>query len=99
MSATTKEKRERRVMARSIPEVLEAVQAGKLSLRLADQMLYLPRAKQRAELRRRLKAIEDRERISARVAGEIRQYLDTHTKVDLLELNRRLHGAVSAMSQ
>jgi hypothetical protein len=52
MSATTKEKRERRVMARSLPEVLKAVQAGKLSLRLADQLLFLPQPKQRAELRR-----------------------------------------------
>jgi hypothetical protein len=95
VSATTKEKRERRVMRRALPEIVQAVRSGKLSLRLADQLLYLPRARQRAELQRRLKAIEDRERISARVAAEIREYLDTHPKVDLLELNRRLKAAIA----
>jgi hypothetical protein len=95
VSATTQEKRARRVERRAIPEIVEAVRVGKLSLRLADQMLYLPRARQRAELQRRLKAIEDRERISARVAAEIRQYLDTHPKVDLLELNQRLKAAIA----
>jgi hypothetical protein len=64
-------------------------------MRLADELLYLPRARQRAELQRRLKSIEDRERISAQVARELRQYLDTHPKVDLLELDRRLKAAVA----
>jgi hypothetical protein len=95
MSATTKEKRARRVMSRSLPETIEAVQSGKLSMRLADQLLYLPPSKQRSELHHRLKAIEDRERIRARVAAEIRQYLDTHPKVDLLELNQRLKAAIA----
>jgi hypothetical protein len=95
MSATTKEKRERRVMRRSIPEVVAAVRSGKMSLRLADQMLCLPPAKQRAELQRRLKAIEDRERVGVRVTAEIRQYLDTHTKVDLMELGRQIRAAIT----
>src|SRR5207249_3512857 len=97
MSATTKEKRARRVERRAIPEVLAAVHAGKLSLRLADELLYLPRARQRAELRRRMKSIEDRERISARVALEIREYLDTHppNKIDLLELGCQIRAAIA----
>jgi hypothetical protein len=95
MSATTKEKRARRIERRAIPEVVAAVHAGKLSMRLADELLYLPRARQRNELQRRLKSIEDRQRISGRVALEIRRYLDTHAKVDLLELDRRLKTVVA----
>ncbi len=76
MSATTQAKRLRRVERRAIPEVIEAVHAGKLSVRMADQLLYLPRGKQKAELRSRLKAIEDRERISGTAAEAIRGYLN-----------------------
>lgn len=95
MSATTKEKRARRVERRAPPETLEAVQSGKLSMRLADQMLYMPRARQRKELYRRLKSIEDRERICSHVARELCEYMDTHAKIDLLELRQRLHAAVT----
>ena len=95
MSATTQEKRARRVERRAIPEVVEAVRSGKLSVRLADQLLYLPKAQQKAELTRRLKAVEDRKRISATVARTIREYLDTTLKVDLQELNKRIREALS----
>jgi len=76
MSATTKDKRERRVLRRSVPEVVEAIHAGKLSVRLADQLLYLPRAKQRTELQRRLHAQDEFERRSRVAAETIREYLD-----------------------
>jgi hypothetical protein len=97
MSATTQEKRARRVERRAIPEVVEAVRSGKLSVRLADQLLYLPKAEQKAELTRRLKAVEDRERISATVARTIREYLDglEGRKVDLGTLNQRIREALS----
>jgi Asp-tRNA(Asn)/Glu-tRNA(Gln) amidotransferase B subunit len=95
MSATTQEKRARRVERRAIPEVVEAVRSGKLSIRLADQLLYLPKTEQKSELTRRLKAVEDRERISALVAQTIRQYLDTTSKVDLQELNERIREALA----
>jgi hypothetical protein len=97
MSATTQEKRARRVERRAIPEVVEAVRSGKLSVRLADQLLYLPKAQQKAELDRRLKAVEDRERISATVARTIREYLDCleGRKVDLGALNLRIREALS----
>ena len=95
MSATTQQKRARRVERRAIPEIVEAVRSGKLSVRLADQLLYLPKAEQKAELTRRLKAVEDRERISATVARTIREYLDTTSKVDLQELNERIRSALS----
>jgi hypothetical protein len=65
---------------RTIPEVLEAVHVGKLSLRLADELLYFPRARQRAKLQRRLKAVEDREPDQSAGTAEIREYLDTHSK-------------------
>ena len=95
MSATTQAKRLRRVEHRAIPEIVAAVRSGKLSIRLADQLLYLPKAEQKAELTRRLKAAEDRERISATVARTIREYLDTTLKVDLQELNERIREALS----
>jgi Asp-tRNA(Asn)/Glu-tRNA(Gln) amidotransferase B subunit len=95
MSATTQQKRARRVERRAIPEIVEAVRSGKLSVRLADQLLYLPKAEQKAELERRLKAVADRERISALVAQTIREYLDTTLKVDLQELNERIRDAMA----
>jgi hypothetical protein len=95
MSATTQEKRARRVERRASPEIVEAVRSGKLSVRLADQLLYLPKAEQKSELTRRLKAVADRERISALVAQTIREYLDTTLKVDLQELNERIRDALA----
>jgi hypothetical protein len=94
MSATTQARRLRRVERRAIPEIVAAVHTGKLSLRLVDQVLYLPKAEQKAELHRRLNAIEDRERISAAVARTIREYLNTTSKVDLQELNERIRSAI-----
>jgi hypothetical protein len=55
----------------------------------------LPKAQQKVELDRRLKAVEDRERIGATVARTIREYLDTTLKVDLQELNERIRQALS----
>ena len=52
----------------------------------------------KAELGRRLKAVEDRERQSAITAQAIREYLDTlgDRKVDLVELGRKiLQGSVA----
>jgi transcription elongation GreA/GreB family factor len=95
MSATTETKRLRRVERRAIPEIVAAVHTGQLSVRLADQLLYLPKAEQKAELDRRLEAVEDRERISALVARTIREYLDTASKVDLKELNQRIRSAIA----
>jgi hypothetical protein len=97
MSATTQEKRARRVERRAIPEVAEAVRSGKLSVRLADQLLYLPKAQQKAELERRLKAVEDRERLSATVARTIREYLDSLNgrRVDLVELGKIIREALA----
>jgi hypothetical protein len=95
MSATTQAKRLRRVERRAIPEIVAAVHTGKLSARLADQLLYLPKGEQKAELDRRLKAIDDRERISALVAQTIREYSDTASKVDLQELNQRIREAIT----
>ena len=95
MSATTQQKRARRVERRAIPEVVEAVRSGKLSVRLADQLLYLPKAQQKSELDRRLTEIAERERKHAIVARTIREYLDTTLKVDLQELNERIRKALA----
>ena len=53
-------------------------------MRLADQLLYLPRKEQKAELGRRLKAVEDRERQSAITAQAIREYLGRPWAIDAL---------------
>ena len=99
MSATTQAKRLRRVERRASPEIVAAVHAGKLSIRLADQLLYLPRKEQKAELRSRLKAIEDREWQSAITARTIREYLDQlgGKRVDLIELGSVIRAALSSV--
>lgn len=91
--STTTEKRARRVERRAIPEVVEAVHAGKLSVRLADELLYLPRARQRAELQRRLHAQDEAERRSRVVTETIRQYLDSNSTIDLEMLRSQIRAA------
>ena len=90
MSSTTKAKRLRRVEKRSLPEVLDAVHAGKLSPRVADQLLYLSPTRQRVELAKRLRTAEEREQLTHRVAEVIRNYLDHHQTVDLHALREEL---------
>jgi hypothetical protein len=91
MSATTKDKRERRVLRRSVPEVVEAVHVGKLSVRLADQLLYLPRGKQRTELQRRLHAQGETERRSRLAADTLKTYLATNPgRINLMELGQKI---------
>jgi hypothetical protein len=95
MSATTKEKRERRVMRRSIPEVVAAISSGKLSIRLGDDLLRLSRPKQKVALEHRLRAQDEAERRSRVAAETIRQYLDSCDNVNLEDLRRRIRAAIA----
>lgn len=88
-------KRRRRIERRCIAPVVEALHRGELSARSADIFLRLSPANQAAELERRITETRERERRHQLVAAEIRQYLDTHSKIDLLELNRRLKAAIA----
>ena len=75
----------------------QAVHAGKLSVRLADQLLYLPIAEQKTELERRLSEARACETRNRAVAGVIRKYLDTlhGRQPDLLELSGIIRQALS----
>ena len=97
MSATTQVKRLRRVERRAIPEIVAAVHTGKLSVRLADQLLYLPKAQQKVELERRLALAQERETRNRLVAETVRSYLDTLNgqKVDLHQLGKIIQNALA----
>ena len=96
MSANSAIKRERRILKRCIPAVAAALGSGQISARSADVFLKLSRKEQKAELDRRLKAIEDRERISEIVAETIRGYLNAldGRRPDLNELNGKIAKAL-----
>jgi hypothetical protein len=83
-------KRISRIRRRALPEVREAYERGQISARMADTMLYLPAAHQRAELNRRLNEARQREACHRLVADAIREYLDSLNgrKVDLIELSK-----------
>jgi hypothetical protein len=91
-------KRLRRVERRGLPETVQAYRQGLISLRKADQLLYLSPARQRMELARILSAAAQRQRTSRLVADTIRGYLDNlgNRRLDLNELNRILKEALSS---
>ena len=94
---TAKDKRDRRIRRRALPEVTEAYHSGAISARRADTLLYLSPARQRIELARILSAAAQRQNVSRLVADTIRGYLDNlgDRRLDLNELNRTLKEALS----
>ena len=81
-------KRISRIRRRAIPEVLEAYERGAISAKRADLLLYLPKAEQALELKRRLNEAYEREARPRLVADAIKSYLDglNGKRVDLVEL-------------
>jgi hypothetical protein len=94
---TQRDKRQKRVERRGLPETVQAYRQGLISLRKADQLLYLSPAKQRMELARILSAAAQRQNASKLIAETIRGYLDNlgDRRLDLNELNRTLKEALS----
>jgi hypothetical protein len=96
LSSTTKAKRIRRIERRAIPELVEAMRNGQISVRMADTLLYLPPQEQLAFLERRLQAAQQREQKSKAIASVIRSYLDAHKEVDLETLCSLMREALKA---
>jgi hypothetical protein len=71
------------------------MEENQISARMADQLLYLPPAQQRAELERRLSALTEREERSRTAAEAIRSYLNTHDRIDLQDLEGRIRQALA----
>jgi hypothetical protein len=94
MSSTTKAKRISRVRRRGSPQLVAALDAGQISIRTADTLLYLSPDEQVAQLDRRLRAVGERERKSHTVARTIRHYLDDHKDIDLEELRSFIQAAL-----
>jgi hypothetical protein len=94
LSSTTKAKRFRRIELRGSPELAQAMHDGLISVRTADSLFYLPPEEQRAQLERRLAALEQRERRSKAVAGVIRNYLDSTKQIDLEALRSLIREAL-----
>lgn len=94
---TSQAKRQRRIEARCIAPVVEALHAGQISARSADMFLRLTPKKQAAELQRRLGEAAERERRHQKVSTTIREYLDNLNgrKVDLIELGGLIRKALS----
>jgi hypothetical protein len=94
MSSTTKAKRISRIERRGTPQLVEAMRTGKISVRTADSLFYLPAEEQRMQLQRRLQAAEQREHGSQTAARVIRDYLSCTKRVDLGELQRKIRDAL-----
>jgi hypothetical protein len=88
-------KRLSRIARRGTPQIKAAFEAGKLSARICDTLLYLAPAEQTRELTRRLRAQDEAEHRSRLAAETIRQYLDSCSKVDLMELGRQIRAAIA----
>ena len=87
MPSAGQRKRISRIRPRAIPEVVQAFEAGKISARRADTLLYLPPDEQRAQLNALLAEqalIARRSRIAAEV---IRKHLKAWRR-DLLALRK-----------
>jgi hypothetical protein len=95
MLSAGQKKRLSRIARRAEPEVRAAFEAGRISARRADTLLYLEPAQQLAELHRLLSVQEARAQ-RARIAAEvIRQYVQAG-KRDLVALREDLRTALSS---
>ena len=89
-------KRISRIARRATPLVREAFKAGKISVRRADQLLYLQPDQQRAELSRLLAVREEAARRSRIAAEVIRRHVNTGNR-DIVALRRDLQLALSTI--
>ena len=89
-------KRISRIRRRASREVLEAYEAGSISAKRADLLLYLPPDQRNAELERRLTEVRTREARNRLVADAIRGYLDSLNgqQVDLNTLGQTIREAL-----
>lgn len=97
MSANSALKRTRRIEARCIGPVAQALREGQISARSADVFLRMTPAGQQAELTRRLSEAHQREQRHRAVALTIKRYLDGlgKRKVDLIELSKLIKESLS----
>jgi hypothetical protein len=96
LSAGTK-KRLSRIRRRATPEVQAAFDAGHISARRADTLLYLEPKEQLAELNRLLVARQDVQRRSQIAAAVIKQHLDAGRR-DLVALREDLRKALCSLT-
>ena len=99
MSSNTRAKRISRIERRGRPELVEAMRSGKISVRTADSLFYLPAEEQRVQLQRRLAALEERQHRSQTAARVIRDYLGGAKRIDLVELQVAIRQALERLSQ
>jgi hypothetical protein len=97
MPGYTKLQRVSRIKRRAIPAVVAAFEAGKISAKRADLLLYLSKDEQAVELERRLALAHDVERKHRLVASVIKTYLDNLNgrSVDLHQLGGLIRQALS----
>jgi hypothetical protein len=97
MSANSALKRSRRIEARCIRSVAQALREGRISPRSADDFLRLSPDQQAVELERRLSEAQERERKHQLVARAIGTYLDNldGRQVDLHQLGGIIRQALS----
>jgi hypothetical protein len=96
LSPDTK-KRLSRIRRRATVEVQAAYTAGKISARKADQLLYLPEDRQRAELERILSDQEDIKRRRKIAVEVIRRHLALGRR-DLVALQEDLNRALASLT-
>jgi predicted HTH domain antitoxin len=92
-----RDKRQKRIEKRAAPETVQAYRQGLISLRKADQLLYLSPARQRTELERRLSEARERENRNRLVAQTIGTYLRDlgDKRVDLARLSQIIREALN----
>ena len=90
-------KRLSRIRRRAAPEIRAAYEAGKISARRADQLLYLEPEEQRAALSRILAVRQDAQRRSKIAVEVIRTHLALGQR-DLQKLRQDLKTALSSPS-
>jgi|SRR6516162_5691596 len=95
MVSAGQKKRLSRIARRAEPEVQAAFEAGKISARRADVLLYLPPEEQLAELNRQLSVQEAAARRS-RIAAEVIKAHVAAGRRDLVALEKELRTAISS---
>jgi hypothetical protein len=88
-------KRISRIKRRAAPEVVRAFEAGKISARRADTLLYLDSEEQLAALSSHLAQTQDVARRSQIAAAVIKTHIDAGRR-DLLALQEELRRALAS---
>jgi len=94
--STGTRKRISRIRRRAIPEVLAAYEAGQISAKRADLLLYLPSRQQRKQLTTLLDSVSNKERRCRMAAEVIEQYLaNREGPIDLQAVAGEIRAAVA----